>query len=159
MAIKVDGDFSALVVEIAQTGERARKNAARRMGLEAERVAELARDYAPVDTHALEESIKIERYQDDGAGGRVTWLVYVDGGHTKIVDGKEKNVGEYALMQHEGLVRAPNGGWSHSWHPGPGTIKKMAETGNLCGPKFLERAMDEREVEIEKSVFNAVRES
>lgn len=159
MAIEIEGDFDALIVEITQTGERARKNAARRMGQEAERIQKLAQDYAPVDTHALEESIKVERYQGDGFGSRVSWMVYVDGGHTKVVDGKVKNVGEYALMQHEGLVRAPNGGWSLSWSPGPGTRQKMAELGVFCGPKFLERAADERENAIAESVFNAVKES
>lgn len=157
MAIKVDGDFEALIVEITQTGERARKNAARRMGQEAERIAQLARDYAPVDSGGLEaeKAIKVESIISEGTG-RAEFYVYIDGGFV-APDGTE--IGEYALMQHEGLVRASNGGWSHDWHPGPGTIEKMASTGNLCGPKYLERAAAEREDEIEQSVFNAVKES
>ncbi len=154
MAIEITGDFDELIVEIRQTGERARKNAARRMGQEAERIQQLARDYAPVDSEGIEESIRVEKEGGERIGERVSFTVFVDGDHI-APDGTP--VGEYAFMQHEGLVRAKGGGWTYNWHPGPKTRQKMAELGVFCGPKFLERAADEREQEIAESVFNAVR--
>lgn len=155
MAIEIDGNFDELIVEITQSGQRARKNAARRMGQEAERIKQLAIDYAPVDVKGIEESISIEKIGGEEVGERVEFTVYVDGEHVAD-DGTE--VGEYAYMQHEGLVRAKGGGWTYNWHPGPGTRQKMAALGVFCGPKFLERAADERADEVAKSVFNAVKE-
>ncbi|MEO9387054.1 hypothetical protein [Chromobacterium phragmitis] len=156
MGIKVDGDFNALIVGLTQEGQRVMKNASRRMAQEAERIRTLAIDYAPVDTHGIEESIKIERYQAPAFGSRVEFYVYVDGGHI-AADGTP--VGEYAYYQHEGLVRMKGGGWGYNWHPGPATLEKMASLGVFCGPKFLERAADERESEIEESIFNAIKDS
>lgn len=158
MGIRIETDMSALITEITQTGDRVMKNAARRMKQESERIEQLAKDYAPVDTGAIEDSIKIEPYRE--GGGRVSYMVYVDGSHTVVDEfDRTKNVGNYAYMQHEGLVPAKGGGWTYNWHPGPETRAKMAALGVFCGPKFLERAADERESAVVESVFNAVQES
>ena len=151
MAITITGDLDALIQTIEQTGKRAVDHAARRMGAEAEKVAQLARDYAPVEHHGLEEAITVEG-DKSGINGRKVYRIFVDENAPELnEDGSPTGrlVGRYAGYMHEGS----------DYKLGKLSREKAAALGVRVGPKFLERAADERADEIEKSVYNAARQA
>jgi hypothetical protein len=87
---------------------------------EAQQIQKKAREYAPFETGALMEAIKVE-----GMERRTAWAVYID--RNAPDDTERYTVGTYFLRLHE----------ESDWKPGPGTVPPR-------GPKYLERAYRER---------------
>ncbi|WP_028449708.1 hypothetical protein [Chitinibacter tainanensis] len=143
---------SLVTAAIEQVGKRVMKHAVDRMRLEAERMRELAIDYAPVDTGRLENAIKIAEDQG-GINRRKRFFVYVDEQH--VEDGKA--VGEYLYFIHEGFSRGKDGSIRASYELGELSQAKDAGRG-VVGPKFLERAGEERAKAVSASIYNAVKE-
>lgn len=141
MAGRVTGAAELMLV-LRQLGPRAVRRAREQMKRESEKIADLARDYAPVDHdgptkgqppgHELERSIRAEKDYEDNRRLKIS---VVAGGRVGDVD-----VDEYATLMHEGL--GPYG--SGAYRPGPGTLAK----GPQAGGKFLERAHKERETHM-----------
>jgi hypothetical protein len=101
----------------------------------AEDIQKLARLYAPVDEGNLEDSIKIDGTRDvSSQPGRKMFMVYVDLSHP--AEGG-RSVGEYAERMHE-----------TSYNLGPKSAAKEDAIGMMVGPKYLERAVEDLEDEI-----------
>lgn len=148
MAITIDKGFDGLIVSIEQIGKKAVDHAIRRMGSEAEKIRDLAIEYAPVEHGGLEEAIIVDEDRS-GINGRKVFYVLVDETAPELdEDGSPtgRSVGQYAEYMHEGT----------DYKLGKRSQEKNAS--GKVGPKFLERAADEREDEVEQSVYNAVRE-
>jgi hypothetical protein len=128
-----------LEVRIKQTGERVVKHGIDAMRDEANKIADLAKEYAPHDEGRLEEAIKVEETKGERIGGKFTRAelsVYVDG---DMQGSGNMKVGEYAYLMHEGL--GPYG--DYTYNLGKGSREKDGGRG-VVGGKFLERAADER---------------
>ena len=131
MGIKIDSDMSALMATIRQGGEKAVRGVAKQMEDEGEEIADLARQYAPVDEHNLENAIEVESSRS-GVNRRT--VVDVGVNSFAPVEGREDiTVGDYAFIMHEGV-----------YNLGPGSLAKDGGRG-VVGPKYLERALKERE--------------
>lgn len=127
----------ALMFRITQVGERATKGLSTVMREEAEKLAELARDYAPVDEGNLEEAIQT-KFDYEGINGRLRASVFIKMG--MVVDRETgKRISHYAMAMHEGL--APHG--SGAFKLGPLSRQKAAG-GKDVGGKFMERAAAQR---------------
>lgn len=153
MTIEIIG-LENLTITLEQVGQKALKGAIVAMRAQAEKVAEKARDYAPVDEGNLEKAIKVR----DTAGGRNALgqftrkgvEVYVD--QDMPVPGRpDKTVGDYAYEVHEHME--PAGG---PMKRGP---KSEAKDGgrNLVGGGYMTRAADDAEKEVLAAVAAAVR--
>ncbi|CAO3459773.1 hypothetical protein [Azospirillum argentinense] len=140
-----------LGITLRQVGERAVRSARERMKREGETVAELARQYAPVDHEGptrgsppgreLERSIRAEKVIETN---RRLAIAISAGGTVGGVD-----VDAYAALMHEGL--APYG--SGAYQPGPLTRAK----GGKAGGKYLERAFTDRQDRIIDAVVQAIK--
>jgi hypothetical protein len=139
--IKVHTDIGNLVAELRQVTQKAVRGVSDVIREEGEIIAELARDYAPVDQGNLESAIKV-REERTGYNRRYEVDVYIDpdvpapelDAKGNIVKGTEgKTVGDYAMEMHEG-----------DYNLGIGSRQKADALGVKVGPKFLERAVDER---------------
>ena len=127
-----------LTAYLQQVGERVVKGATAVLKEGAEAIAEKAKSNAPVDTHGLEEAIKVERVQARSADGRfgssrVGYNVYVDFNSTNE---KGKSIGEYAWRMH--ALLAPYG--SGAYNLGEASQAKAA-AGHDVGGLYLERAV------------------
>jgi hypothetical protein len=107
-------------VRLSQEAGRISKAVNDALKHEAEVIQNKARDYAPFETGALMEAIKVE-----GMERRTSWAVYID--RAMPDDTGKYTVGDYFLRLHE----------ESDWKPGPGTIRPR-------GNKYLERAYRER---------------
>lgn len=137
-----DGTLDFLEVILKQTGKRAMAGGARRMGIEAERIQKRAIEQAPVDTHGLEDAIKIDKNLNDDR--RVEYSVYVDG-DMLAPDGTP--IRDYALEMHE----------SRSYKLGKKSQEKADALSVIVGPKYLERAADLAKERVNESVFNEIK--
>lgn len=128
-----------LVVSLRNTAERSSRGVRDALDSGARDIQELARLQAPVDIGALEKSIKMDSFRDENSSsGRKAFIVYVDLDEPAD-DGKV--VGDYAEMMHEG-----------EYDLGPRSeAKQSANPGVIVGPKFLERAIDELEDDIQRA--------
>lgn len=153
-------DVEFLVGRIRQVGDRAVRGVSDIMQEEGEAIAQLAREFAPVDQGNLEEAIKVEVARG-GSRGRISVDVYIDpdmpAPHINpdgtVTKGTEsKTVGDYAAAMHEGL--APYG--SGAFKLGPRSLAKAA-SGAAVGGKFLERALAKRARAIFLKVSRAVK--
>lgn len=136
-----DGTMDFLETVLKQTGKKARDGAARRMGIEAERIQKRAINQAPVDERGIENSIKIDRSINDDR--RVEFSVYIDP-DTIADDGTP--VRDYVLEMHEG-----------SYKLGPKSEEKADALSVKVGRKFLERAATEAKERVAESVFNEIK--
>lgn len=140
MGMKITSDFESLMTIIRQGGERVVRGVSTQMKKEGEEIQKLAREYAPVDEGNLEDAITVEADRS-GVRGRTVVYVYVDENHPAHMT----TVGQYAMRMHEGEYRL-----------GPGSQAKDAGRG-VVGPKFLERAVDERSPMIMPSLLESAR--
>ncbi len=136
MGMKMKGLRSTLseVTQIANKTTRAMRRTLDKEGLTIE---EMAQENAPVLNNNIEDSIKFESTYDDSR--RKT--IQISAGGT--VNGV--NVDEYVELAHE--------------HPQYGTgeasRRKARLTGKILGPKFIDRAVDERMPELIKNLEGA----
>lgn len=138
MAFKWKGPSArALSNALAQADREGRARARDAAHTEASFIMEIAEDQAPFDTGELEKAFKlnINRLRSD----RTIFNVEVGG----MVDGV--NVDEYAWVMHEA-----------SYKLGPGSLAKQSGVGRLVGPKYLERAYDEREGPMMSAILQAL---
>lgn len=147
---KVNCDVDGLSAMLLQIGDRAVRGVSNVMVSEGKKIQELAVSNAPVDEGNLEEAIKIE-IDRGGINGRTRVSIFVD---EDMDAGHGKTVGDYAARMHEGL--APYG--SGAYNLGEKSRQK-ANSGHNVGGKYMERAIDEREDELMRKVYDIVRKS
>lgn len=133
MGMTVNFDPALLEAAIRNITERASHNASRTMQRAAIRIRDLARDYAPEKSGALERAIDYGTIKDPGTRRNV-YVVYVD---LDMASGKHKRVGDYAWLMEEGLE---NGG-SGRYKLGDISMQKLW-SGKKVGGKFLQRAIE-----------------
>jgi hypothetical protein len=148
MSVTIEGTDN-LGVLLQQVGEKAVRGIYAQMKVEAEKLAEKARENAPVDHGDLEKAIKVREAgggrNDRGQFARKSIEVYVDEtlpAHDS--NGRErpgKTVGDYAWEMHEHLTPAG------PLQLGPKSQEKDGGSGKVGG-KYLERASDEIEKEL-----------
>lgn len=142
--VSVDGNvLNEVVTRIEQTGDRAIRGALDEMRSEAEEIQQLARQFAPVDTEGLEDSISVDEDRS-GVNRRTVLLVYIDGTH---MAGDGTQIGKYAHYIHE----------SPGYNLGPKSLEKSARLGGGVGPKFLQRAAAERGPFLRKAIAERVK--
>lgn len=136
-----DGTLDFLETVLKQTGKKAMNGAARRMGIEAERIQKRAINQAPVDERGIENSIKIDRSIGDNR--RVEYSIYID---PDVISGDGTPVRDYVLEMHEG-----------SYNLGEKSEAKADALSVKVGRKFLERAATEAKERVAESVFNEIK--
>lgn len=138
--MRMTGD-AELQAQLRSVGLLVPTNARKVMQAAADRIEKEAKLNAPVDTHALEDSIRQTKSYSTFRG-RLQIDIDVGG----FVDGV--NVDLYALEVHENY---------DSRNPGPGTLAKMAANpGRHIGSKFLERAAQAETPKVQPSLIQAV---
>lgn len=143
--VSVGMSAADLEISIKQTGQKVLKHGIDAMRDEANKMADLAREYAPHDEGRLEEAIKVEEIRGESTKGRFArkeLVVYVDG---DMQGSGNMKVGEYAYLMHEGL--GPYG--DYTYNLGKGSAEKDGGRG-IVGGKFLERAAEERKPSLIK---------
>lgn len=125
---KVTG-IAGVLLEMKRIGERTNKAALRQLRREAQTIAEISQEQAPVLEGNLEMSHQI--VETIGDGRRVEIAIEV-GGQVNGVD-----VNGYLDFIHEAVYRL-----------GPKSLEKQGRVKRVVGRKFLERARDEREDKI-----------
>lgn len=148
MSVTIEGTDN-LGVLLQQVGERAVRGIFTQMKVEAEKIAEKARENAPVDHGDLEKAIKVRETgggrNDLGQFARKGVEVYVDGtlpAHdSKGRERPGKTVADYMWEMHEHLTPAG------PLQLGPKSQEKDGGSGKVGG-KYLERAADDVEKEM-----------
>jgi hypothetical protein len=148
ITIEESGSLSAL---IQQVGARAVRGVYAQMKVEAEKVAQKAREFAPVDEGNLEQAIKVREAgggrNELGQFERKSVEVYVDA-QMPVPERPGKTVGDYAYEMHEHLTPAG------PLQLGPKSEAKNAGSGQVGG-KYMERAADAVAAEILNSLTDA----
>ncbi len=135
MGIQMTYSKGTLEGFLNQTGAKAMRGISNVMRQAAVRIRDLARDYAPIKTGLLQNSIDYMTIRDGNR--RNSYVVYVDMEATKMISkGKIRELGEYAFLMHEGL--SPYG--SGRYKLGEKSATKRAG-GKKVGGRFLTRAM------------------
>ncbi|MFT4064274.1 HK97 gp10 family phage protein [Paraburkholderia sp.] len=155
MSVKIEGTVN-LGALLQQVGEKAVRGVFAQMKVEAQALAEKARENAPVDHGDLETAIKVRETgggrNELGQFARKSVEVYVDGSlPAHDSDGRDrpgKTVGDYAYEMHEHLIPAG------PLQLGPKSQQKDGGSGKVGG-KYLERARDEIEQGIEGRLAGA----
>ena len=133
--MQVKFNAKALEVAMLQLGERAEKGMSAKMRETAIKIRDLARDYAPVKTGQLEQSIDYITYK---RGGRNSFVVFIDLDQARWEgDGQ---VGDYAYIMEEELH--PYGRQKGKKRFTLGLIsQRKAASGKKVGGRFLSRAV------------------
>jgi hypothetical protein len=143
MSVTIEGTAN-LGVLLEQVGEKAVRGVFAQMKVEAEKLAESAREKAPLDHGDLEKAIKVRESgggrNEMGQFARKSVEVYVDD-TMPVTDRPGHTVGEYAYEMHEHLTPAG------PLQLGPRSQDKDGGRG-VVGGKYLERAADEIETEL-----------
>ncbi|MBA8881726.1 HK97 gp10 family phage protein [Phyllobacterium myrsinacearum] len=127
---------SQVVVELRNMGQRVVENARKTMHASAGRIVQEAKLNTPVDTHDLEQSIRIEKSY--GTAGRLQIDIVAGGGH----------IDAYAAEVHENY---------NPEHAGEGTKEKMRQNpGRLIGEKYLDRAVEDEEGKLNARIIGAI---
>ena len=148
MALKIVG-VDSLITELHNTAKRASEGARFAMADGAEEIAQLARDYAPLELGNLEEAIKTDMVKQHSRA-RAHFTVYVD--EDVSAENPEepstlgKKVGDYALIMHETSYKL--GKYS--------AMKQASNPEKMVGTKFLERAVLDLEDKITQEVADMV---
>lgn len=152
MGMKINFNRSMLEASLMNLAELASSNASRSLRRAAINIRDLARAYAPADTHTLENAIDYATTR--GAKGRNVFIVYVNEDMLHP-NGRGKRVGDYAQIMEEQL------------HPfgraAPGQryfrLRKTSKNGAKVGGKFLARAVKEGSRRIVEDVATIVRQT
>lgn len=132
MGLELRGIGSTLR-ELRRTEERTSKALLRHLRHSADDIADLAREYAPVDEGNLEEAIEVAEGTEGFLGrNRNVELIGVNPG--KLGEGFGKYKFRYDVAMHEG-----------SYNLGPRSRAKAASNGKQVGPKYLTRAWQDLE--------------
>lgn len=145
MGLSVKIDSEAMIAELRNIAQRANSNAARTLKRASIRVRDLARNYAPVDTGALQESLD---YGMKKEGGRNVYLVFVRG---DFVKSGGKTVGNYADIMESELTPYGNGKYTLG-----GRSRAKAQSFPVGG-KYLERAVDKVSESINDEMMAAAK--
>lgn len=126
-----------LGIALQNASREGRANARNTAHTEASYIMEIAEDQAPFDTGELEKAftLRTNRLRSD----RTMFNVEVGG----VVDGV--NVDEYAWIMHES-----------SYNLGELSRVKQSRVGRIVGPKYLERAFEEREGPMMQAIYIAL---
>jgi hypothetical protein len=136
--MKISGVPDALA-RLNRLSAHVRREAAKALHAEGDAIKTRSQALAPVDEGNLEEAHAVDTVTKPS---RVTTTISVGG----IVDGVD--VGDYVGFTHEG-----------DYNLGPLSRAKAQASGQPVGPKYLERALDERKDMIADSVAEAVRKA
>lgn len=128
---------------LENVGKKTNRKALAEMRKGAQQIKELSKNYAPVDEGNLEAAHKVMEDRQ-GLNNRVRIYVYID--ESMAGTGKNKTVGDYATVMHEG-----------TYDLGPLSRAKMSATGYV-GRKYLEKASEELEPQIVKHINAAMRD-
>lgn len=151
--VKTNFSAAALAAKLEQRGERAVAGVLGVMREEANKMADLAREFAPIDHGDLESAIEVVENKD-GMNGRKTITVQVD---PNARDDQGKLVEIYAIEMHEGQSIGENDG-SYAYGLGKRSREKDGGRG-VVGGKFLERAVKSRVGILGKKVAAALKRS
>jgi hypothetical protein len=138
MPLELKFNARELEAGLHQIGDRAMKGMTAHMRKTVIRISDLARDFAPVRTGLLENSIKWAA-MPVGVNRRHVYVVYVDVEAVR----REGNgtLGDYAWIMEEHLHPYGRGTYKgRHFGLGPGSQAK-ASSGKKVGGKFLQRAM------------------
>lgn len=126
-----------LGVALANASREARAEARNTAYDEAMTIKEIGEDQAPLDTGELEQAfdLRMNRLRSD----RTLFNIEVGG----FVDGVD--VSAYAWVMHESSYRL-----------GPLSQIKQSRVGRAVGPKYLERAFEEREGPMIQALLDAL---
>lgn len=130
MGLRVSHPNGDVATSLEQTGQKSVRGGADVLREGAKKIADRAREYAPVDEGNLEAAIHAGEDRG-GINRRVRTYVEV----ADQVNGVR--VEDYALEMHESV-----------YNLGPKSAEKAAQTGKAVGRKYLERAADDFEDEI-----------
>lgn len=134
MGMKMTSNPLMLERRLSQIGDRAARGVSAVMRRAAIRIRDLAREYAPVKSGLLENSIDYAVIRDENR--RNSYVIFIDLDAVKASNkGIAKELGEYALLMHEGLKPYGNG----RYKLGALSAKKRAG-GKKVGGRFLSRA-------------------
>lgn len=134
-----------------QVGERAVKGMSERMRKCAIRVRDLARDYAPIKTGLLEQSIDYKVIRD---GRRNAYVVFIDLDASRFSG--EGVLGDYAWVMHQQLH--PYGRQIGEKRYDLGRLSALkAGGGKRVGGRFLSRAIKDGTKELFTELVNEVR--
>jgi hypothetical protein len=153
MGLRMLTNPNMLEVRLRQIGDRAEKGMATIMHRHAVRIRDLAREYAPVKTGLLENSIDYSVVKD---GRRKGFVVFIDLDAVKQTgkNGRVVELGEYAFIMEERL--RPFGRGGPALNLGPGSRYKAA-SGRKVGGRFLSRAITQGSVDILGDVAKEIR--
>lgn len=155
MGLVVEGMLQLEEMLVLRLGTNNKRRVVAKLFDQADKIAALAKKMAPVDTHGVEQAIKVR--PERGAGGgrerngagqfvRTEVEVYVDG---SMANRDGVPVGQYAYYAHELIEPAgPN-------KLGPASLAKQASQGVQVGGGFLDRAVFVIEPGIEIDLLEA----
>ena len=143
MAIKLTG-FSNLMTELENVGERSSRNVKQALEDGANLLKDTIQDYAPVKFGGLQAEWDVFPNAYGGINGRTTYTVEIDPTALSRDPSSQKivYVADYAERVHD-----------LEWRQrGRGTIAK----GPKAGPRFVDRAIDATEYEIDYNLQQAI---
>lgn len=140
--------LAGVKTRIQNTAEKTTRQALVELRAGAEDIAELAREYAPVDEGDLEDAIDVLGEDRGGKNTRTRITIGVDesGGTNKPVEG-------YYEYMHEGDYKLGKKSKEKAASLGDGS----GTNGRVVGKKFLERAIDDLESSVRKDLFDSIR--
>ena len=151
MPMVINFNPGQLEAQILNISDRAAKGASESMRKSAIRIRDLAKDYAPIKTGTLENSIDYAAVK--GAKNRNVFIVYID--LDKANPGSAGHeVGDYAWIMEQQL--RPYGNKGKALYLGPGSQMKAA-SGLKVGGYFLSRAVRDGGKDIFGDALAAVR--
>lgn len=137
-----------LEANILQIGDRAMKGMTAKARVMVLKMRDLARDYAPYKTGALESAIDVQELRS-GQGGRTSFILFID--TSALHDG-----GDYAWIMEEQLHPYGRTAGLRTYNLGPGSLAK-ASGGKKVGGRFLARALKDGSGGIFADLVNEVR--
>lgn len=145
MGLSVTGVAKTLLA-LKRTEDRTNKALLRSMRRSAEKVKTLAQAFAPVDEGNLEDAIVVAEDRSVSTGNRAVAFVGVD--PSRLGEGYQRYGRRYDILTHEG-----------SYTLGKRSQAKQDASGLKVGSKYLERAVQELEEEIQEDYKATVRRS
>lgn len=149
MPMLINFNPGQLEAQILNISDRAAKGASESMRKAAIRIRDLAKDYAPIKTQALEKAIDYATIK--GAGNRNVFIVYIDLDHPGAAG---HVVGDYAMIMEQQL--RPYGNRGKALYLGSGSQMKAA-SGLKVGGHFLSRAIKDGSQAVFGDALAAVR--
>lgn len=155
MAVKIVG-VDELTAMLDRTADDTTREMAKVLQRGAEDVARLASEFSPRDSSALENAWEVvEMGGERDYRGRFTKKSYVVQVDPMATDPDGRPTSLYALEMHEHLAPYGSGRYQLSTHPG-GSRDKDGGRG-VVGGRFLERAVDEVEMDLMAQMQKVVR--